>query len=92
MTNYILHNRHTAEECEGIFVEGAERLWPARTRGTIAYCACPSGEHWAVLSVEAESPEEALSLLGPRFRAGTTAVAGAVVTIGEAPFAVAEEK
>ncbi len=88
MTTYVLYNRHAPEECEAVNAEALERPFPRRLEGTVVYCGCPSGDHWAALAVEAEDPQDALDLLGPVFRAGSAAAVGGVVTIGEGPFRV----
>lgn len=64
MPTYLLHHRHSADEC-GASV-AAWRGFASPLRGTSAIASCQFGRHGMWWQVEAASADDALALL-PRF-------------------------
>ena len=73
MASYVLHHRHTAEECEAAFA--AWSGFESPLRGREAASTCLAGGHTLAWRVEAESTVAALSLLPAFVRERTAAVA-----------------
>ena len=71
MTRYLLHHRHTPDECGVVFASFKGHRSPLRHRATLA--SCRSGGHTIWWTVEADTEEEALELL-PRYVAERTIV------------------
>jgi hypothetical protein len=61
MSSYLLHHRHTPEECEVVFTSFKGHPSPLRHQPTLA--SCRSGGHEIWWTVDAESGEDALGLL-----------------------------
>ena len=81
MPLFMVRNSHLAEECDLLDREWGE-LAPEQLKGTLRlFCTCSTGDHGAFFELEAESPERALALLPPRFRAGSRVHAGEALTI-----------
>jgi hypothetical protein len=81
MAVFMVRNVHTSEECDLI-----ERVWeeeaPRQLKGSLRlFCTCSTGDHGAFFELEADSPERALAVLPPRFRAGSRVHAGEALTI-----------
>jgi hypothetical protein len=71
MSRYLLHHRHTPDECGVVFASFKGHVSPLRHRATVA--SCPSGGHAIWWTVDAETEEEALGLL-PQYVAERTTV------------------
>jgi hypothetical protein len=69
MPDFLLHHRHSSDECEASFAAWKGFSSPLRGRG--ALCTCLSGPHGVWWRVEAEDRDQALALL-PRFVAERT--------------------
>lgn len=82
MATIILQNTHRPEECEGLNEETLSTPWPVAWKGSVFFCTCPGGQHGGVFAVEADTVDEALALLPPKFRAGTRGVEGMTTEIG----------
>ena len=61
MARYLLHHRHTPDECGIVFASFKGNASPLRRRATLA--SCPSGGHEISWTVEAEAEADALGLL-----------------------------
>jgi hypothetical protein len=61
MSRYLLHHRHTAQECGAVFASFKGHGSPLRHRATLA--SCRSGGHEIWWTVEADGEEDALRLL-----------------------------
>ena len=61
MPRYLLHNRHTPEECGVVFASFKGHVSPLRHRATLA--SCGSGGHAIWWTVDADSEADALRLL-----------------------------
>jgi hypothetical protein len=61
MSRYVLHHRHSQQECGVVFVSFKGCDSPLRHRATLA--SCRSGGHEIWWSVDADSEERALGLL-----------------------------
>jgi hypothetical protein len=72
MTRYVLHHRHTRDECGVVFASFKGHGSPLRHRATLA--SCRSGGHEIWWTIDAESGADALALL-PYFVAERTTVA-----------------
>lgn len=83
MPTYMVHNTHSAEECAALGEAIQNEPWSAKLKGQLFMCSCPGGVHQGVFYVDAGSPEEALSMVDAKFRAGARAIEAIVGTIGE---------
>lgn len=63
MPQYVLHHRHSAEECSVAFA--AWRGFRSRLRGTTVLCSCRRGGHELWFVVDADDAGAALGLLPP---------------------------
>jgi hypothetical protein len=72
MSPYLLHHRHSSEECGVVFASFKGHDSPLRHRATLA--SCRSGGHEIWWTVDAESEGDALRLL-PFYVAQRTTVA-----------------
>jgi hypothetical protein len=61
MSPYLLHHRHTPDECGVVFASFKGRQSPLRHQATLA--TCRSGGHEIWWAVDAESEKDALGLL-----------------------------
>jgi hypothetical protein len=61
MSRYLLHHRHTPEECGPVFTSFKGHVSALRHRPTVA--TCRSGGHEIWWTVDADSEEDALGLL-----------------------------
>jgi hypothetical protein len=61
MARYLLHHRHTPDECGVVFTSFKGHHSPLRHRPTLA--SCHTGGHAIWWTVEADSEEDALRLL-----------------------------
>ena len=61
MARYVLHHRHTSDECGVVFASFKGHESRLRHRATLA--SCRSGGHEIWWTVDAESEEDALHLL-----------------------------
>ena len=61
VTRYLLHHRHTPNECGVVFASFKGHESPLRHRATLA--SCRSGGHEIWWTVDTDSEEEALELL-----------------------------
>jgi hypothetical protein len=61
MTRYLLHHRHTPDQCGVVFASFKGHESPLRHRATLA--SCRSGGHEIWWTVDTDSEEEALELL-----------------------------
>jgi hypothetical protein len=61
MARYLLHHRHSPDECGVVFTSFKGHRSPLRHRATLA--SCRSGGHAIWWTVDADSEEEALGLL-----------------------------
>ncbi len=61
MSAYLLHHRHTADECGAVFASFKGQESPLRHRATLA--SCRSGGHEIWWTVDAASERDALGLL-----------------------------
>ena len=61
MSRYLLHHRHTPDECGAVFISFKGHASPLRHRSTLA--SCRSGGHAIWWAVDADSEEEAFRLL-----------------------------
>ena len=61
MSPYLLHHRHTPEDCGVVFASFKGHGSPLRHRATLA--SCRSGGHEIWWTVDAENEQEALDLL-----------------------------
>jgi hypothetical protein len=61
MSRYLLHHRHTPEECGVVFASFKGHQSPLRHRATLA--SCRSGGHAIWWTVDAASGDDALRLL-----------------------------
>ena len=57
MTRYLLHHRHTPDECGVVFASFKGHQSPLRHRATLA--SCRSGDHEIWWTVDAESEQDA---------------------------------
>jgi len=81
MALFMVRNTHRAEECDLL-----DHEWEEQARGELKgslrlFCTCSTGDHGAFFELEADSPEQALATLPPRFRAGSRVYAGESLTI-----------
>jgi hypothetical protein len=83
MPTYVVHNTHSPDDCPALNEEIQQSPWSAALKGQVFLCTCPGGVHQGLFHVEAASPDEALSLVGPRFRAGARAIEAFVGVLGE---------
>jgi len=81
MAEYLLHHVHRPKQCQEISDAWKAPDAPSGLRGLDFFCSCPSGDHGAVISVEADSPEAALGLLPALLRPTTRVYAGARLRI-----------
>jgi hypothetical protein len=86
MAEFVLINQHTAEEHQDLmdeYTQNRDQL-PESMKGEVQYCTCPGGEHGGYWMMEADSPEDALSLLDvfPKLKAGTRVVGGMRFPLG----------
>lgn len=72
MSRYVLHHRHTPDECGVVFASFKGNESPLRHRATLA--SCRSGGHEIWWTVHAESEEDALKML-PFYVAERTTIA-----------------
>jgi hypothetical protein len=72
MTRYILHHRHSSEECGVVFASFKGHASPLRHRATLASCRTGGHEIW--WTVDAENEDGALQLL-PFYVAERTTIA-----------------
>jgi hypothetical protein len=70
MSRYLLEHRHEPRECGVVFASFKGDPSPLRRRPTLA--SCRSGGHAIWWTVDAESEEDALSLLPPYVARRTT--------------------
>jgi hypothetical protein len=86
MPEFVLINEHTAEEHSSLMEEYGQNRdkLPEAMRGQMQYCTCPGGEHGGYWMVEADSAEEALSMLDsfPMLKASSRAVEGMRFPLG----------
>ncbi len=68
MPRYVLEHRHRPRECGAVFASFKGHASPLRHRATLA--TCRSGGHAVWWTVDADSVDEALALLGPELAAG----------------------
>jgi hypothetical protein len=61
MTRYLLHHRHTQDECGVVFASFKGHESPLRHKATLA--SCRSGGHKIWWTIDAVSEEDALRLL-----------------------------
>jgi hypothetical protein len=61
MARYLLHHRHTPEECGIVFASFKGHASPLRHKATVG--SCRSGGHEIWWTVEAATEQEALGLL-----------------------------
>jgi hypothetical protein len=61
MSRYLLHHRHTPDECGVVFASFKGHQSPLRHRATLA--SCHSGGHEIWWTVEAEAEADAIRLL-----------------------------
>jgi hypothetical protein len=61
MSHYLLHHRHTPNECGVVFASFKGHVSPLRHRATLA--SCHSGGHSIWWTVDADSEQDALGLL-----------------------------
>ena len=81
MPLFMVRNTRPVEECDLLDREWEEQA-PEELRGSLRlFCTCSTGDHGAFFELEASSPERALALLPPRFRAGSRIYAGEALTI-----------
>jgi hypothetical protein len=81
MAAFMVRNVHSAEECD-LLDEEWEAEAPPELKGSLRlFCTCSTGDHGAFFELEATSPEQALAMLPPRFRAGSRIHAGEALTI-----------
>ena len=71
MARYLLHHRHTPDECGAVFASFKGHESPLRHRATLA--SCSSGGHEIWWTVDAGSEQEALGLL-PSYVARRTSI------------------
>ena len=71
MAHYLLHHRHTPDECGVVFTSFKGHDSPLRHRATLA--SCRTGGHAIWWTVEAGSEYEALRLL-PHYVAERTSI------------------
>jgi hypothetical protein len=71
MTQYVLHHRHTPDECGVVFASFRGLESPLRHRDTVT--SCRSGGHEIWWTVDAESEQDARQLL-PFFVAERTTI------------------
>jgi hypothetical protein len=71
MARYLLHHRHTAEECGVVFASFRGHASPLRHQATLA--SCRTGGHAIWWTVDAASEEDAIRFL-PFYVAGRTTV------------------
>jgi hypothetical protein len=71
MTRYVLHHRHTPDECGVVFASFKGLESPLRHRDTLT--SCRSGGHEIWWTVDAESEQDARQLL-PFFVAQRTTI------------------
>jgi hypothetical protein len=71
MPRYLLHHRHSPDECGVVFASFKGRESPVRHRATVASCRSGGHEIWWTLDVE--SAEDALRVL-PGYVAERTTV------------------
>jgi hypothetical protein len=71
MSRYLLHHRHTPDECGVVFASFKGHQSPLRHRATLA--SCHSGGHEIWWTVEAEGEAAAIRLL-PFYVAQRTAI------------------
>ena len=81
MPLFMVRNTHLAEECDLLDREWEEEA-PEDLKGSLRlFCTCSTGDHGAFFELQAGSPEQALAMLPPRFRAGSRIHAGEPLTI-----------
>jgi hypothetical protein len=61
MSRYLLHHRHTPDECGVAFASFKGHVSPRRHRATLA--SCRSGGHAIWWTLDADNEEDALRLL-----------------------------
>jgi hypothetical protein len=71
MARYLLHHRHTPDECGAVFASFKGHQSPLRHRATLA--SCSSGGHEIWWTVDAGGEQEALGLL-PSYVARRTSI------------------
>jgi len=76
MAEYLLHHVHRPEQCQEISDAWKAPDASSGLRGHDFFCSCPSGDHGAFISAQAESPEAALGLLPGLLRPTTRVYAG----------------
>ena len=81
MAVFMVRNVHTAEECDLLEGEWKEEAPPELKGSLRLFCTCSTGDHGAFFELQADSPELALAILPPRFRAGSRVHAGETLTI-----------
>jgi hypothetical protein len=77
MPTFLWIDRHAPEECEVEYAEWEEvkkQGVPPIFKGVVDLCPCPYGEHAGYMELEAESPDEILSLLPPVTRKNSRVV------------------
>ena len=86
MAEFVLINEHSADEHDELMEEymANKDAIPTNVKGQVQYCTCPGGEHGGYFMVEADSAEDAMTLLDsmPKFKAGTRAVQGMRFSLG----------
>jgi hypothetical protein len=83
MPLYVLHNTHGPQECGSLMEAIQQQPWSSRLKGRDFYCTCPGGVHQGFVAVEADTAEDALSLVDPAFRAGARAIEAISGVVGE---------
>jgi hypothetical protein len=71
MSHYLLHHRHTPDECGVVFASFKGHVSPLRHQATLA--SCHSGGHAIWWTVDADSEQDALGLL-PSYVAKRTTI------------------
>ena len=85
MAEFVIINRHQPGECEELGRESEELKasgnMPAGLKGRMFLCTCPADQHMTYALVEAANEQEALAMLPPKLREGSSALAGAQMTM-----------